>query len=52
MLEAQQRTIELDPLAPTLNVTGDWGGVQARRMVGELIDTERRLNAVELSRLT
>ena len=30
ILEAQQRSIELDPLAPTLNVHGDWGGVQAR----------------------
>lgn len=40
MLEAQQRSIELDPLAPTLNVHGDWGGVQARRLVDALIAKE------------
>jgi len=40
ILEAQQRTIELDPLAPTLNVHGDWGGVQARRLVDALIAAE------------
>ena len=41
ILEAQQRCIELDPLAPTLNVNGDWGGVQARRMVEGLIAHEQ-----------
>jgi vanillate monooxygenase len=41
ILEAQQRIIELDPLAPTLNVNGDWGGVQARRLVDQLIATEQ-----------
>jgi vanillate O-demethylase monooxygenase subunit len=41
ILEAQQRSIELDPLAPTINVTGDWGGVQARRMVDAMIAQEQ-----------
>jgi phenylpropionate dioxygenase-like ring-hydroxylating dioxygenase large terminal subunit len=41
ILEAQQRTIELDPGAPTINVHGDWGGVQARRLVDRLIGAER-----------
>jgi phenylpropionate dioxygenase-like ring-hydroxylating dioxygenase large terminal subunit len=41
ILEAQQCTIEIDPLAPTLNVNGDWGGVQARRMVDALIAQEQ-----------
>jgi len=40
MLEAQQRTIELAPDAPTINVHGDWGGVQARRLVAQLVDDE------------
>jgi phenylpropionate dioxygenase-like ring-hydroxylating dioxygenase large terminal subunit len=40
MLEAQQRMIELDPLAPTLSVHGDWGAVQARRLVEARIAQE------------
>ncbi len=40
ILEAQQRCITLDPAAPTVNVHGDWGGVQARRMVAALIENE------------
>jgi vanillate O-demethylase monooxygenase subunit len=40
MLEAQQRMIEIDPLAPTLTVQGDWGGVQARRLVEARIAKE------------
>ncbi len=41
ILEAQQRSIELDPLAPTVNVHGDWGGVQAWRMLEALIAKEQ-----------
>ncbi len=41
ILEAQQKCIELDPEAPTVNVHADWGGVQARRLVAQLIEHER-----------
>jgi phenylpropionate dioxygenase-like ring-hydroxylating dioxygenase large terminal subunit len=40
ILEAQQRNIELKPDAPTLNVHADWGGVQARRLMDQLIQQE------------
>jgi phenylpropionate dioxygenase-like ring-hydroxylating dioxygenase large terminal subunit len=40
ILEAQQRSIELSPEAPSINVHGDWGGVQARRMIERLIGAE------------
>jgi len=40
ILEAQQKCIELDPDAPTVNVHADWGGVQARRLVAQLLDGE------------
>jgi phenylpropionate dioxygenase-like ring-hydroxylating dioxygenase large terminal subunit len=40
ILEAQQRNIELDEDAPTLNVHADWGGVQARRLMDQLIKEE------------
>ncbi len=40
MLEAQQASIDLAPDAATVNVHGDWGGVQARRMVERLIADE------------
>jgi phenylpropionate dioxygenase-like ring-hydroxylating dioxygenase large terminal subunit len=40
MLEAQQRVISLDPTAGTVNVPADWGGVQATRMMAELIAAE------------
>lgn len=40
ILEAQQRCIEIDAAAPTLNVHADWGGVQARRLVDRLIEQE------------
>jgi vanillate O-demethylase monooxygenase subunit len=41
MLEAQQRCIELDPAAPTVNVSADWGSVQMRRLMAQLIERER-----------
>ena len=40
MLEAQQKNIEIDPAAPTVNVNADWGGVQATRMIERLIAAE------------
>jgi phenylpropionate dioxygenase-like ring-hydroxylating dioxygenase large terminal subunit len=40
ILEAQERCIALDPTAPTVNVQGDWGGVQARRLMDALIERE------------
>jgi len=40
ILEAQQTCIALDPAAPTVNVHADWGGVQARRLVAQLLDSE------------
>jgi phenylpropionate dioxygenase-like ring-hydroxylating dioxygenase large terminal subunit len=40
ILEAQEKCIALDPAAPTVNVHGDWGGVQARRLVSTLLAHE------------
>lgn len=40
ILEAQQRNIELNYDAPQVNVHADWGGVQARRMMDQLITQE------------
>jgi vanillate monooxygenase len=40
MLEAQQRTIALDPTAATVNVNADWGSVQMRRLMTQLIERE------------
>jgi hypothetical protein len=34
--------ISLDPSAPTVNVNADWGGVQATRMMAEMIAAEAR----------
>jgi vanillate O-demethylase monooxygenase subunit len=48
MLEAQQRNIELDPAAPTVDIRGDVGGLQARKMVDRLLAEERaRAHAAE-----
>jgi vanillate O-demethylase monooxygenase subunit len=41
ILEAQQRIIDLDPSAATLNVVGDAGAVHARRIVSKLLENER-----------
>ncbi len=46
ILEAQERCIALDPTAPTVNVHGDWGGVQARRLVSALLEREASTQAV------
>ena len=37
MVEAQQRTIAFEPDSPFVSVVGDAGGVQARRLVDELV---------------
>jgi vanillate O-demethylase monooxygenase subunit len=44
ILEAQQRTIALDPAAPIVSVHGDWGGVQARRLLDRMIGDEAQRN--------
>jgi phenylpropionate dioxygenase-like ring-hydroxylating dioxygenase large terminal subunit len=46
IIEAQQRCIELDPQAETVNVSGDWGSVQMRRMMTDLIAAEEESDAV------
>ena len=40
MLEAEQRIIDLDPAHPQVDVTGDAGGLEARRIVGRLLAAE------------
>ncbi len=41
MLAAGQRIIDLDPAAPQVDVIGDAGGLQARRLLDNLITAER-----------
>jgi hypothetical protein len=41
MLEAEQRIIDLNRAAPQIDLVGDAGGLQARRMVDRLMATER-----------
>jgi len=41
MLEAEQRIIDLDPSAPQIDIVGDTGGLQARRIVERLLADER-----------
>lgn len=41
MLEAEQRIIDLRPAAPQIDLMGDTGGLQARRMVERLLAEER-----------
>lgn len=40
ILEAQQRCIDLDPAAPTVDVTGDAGALHARRIVARMLESE------------
>jgi vanillate O-demethylase monooxygenase subunit len=48
MLEAQQRNIGLDPAASMIDVRGDVGGLQARKLVDRMLDEERgRAQAAE-----
>ena len=41
MLEAQQRSIALDPGAAYVSVNADWGSVQMRRLMTELHEREQ-----------
>ncbi len=41
MLEAQQRNIELDPAAQTIDVRGDAAGLQAHKVVDRMLAEER-----------
>ena len=40
IIEAEQRIIDLDPAAPQIDVMGDTGGLQARRLLERLIAEE------------
>jgi len=42
MLEAEQRIIDLNPAAPQIDLVGDTGGLQARRLVERLLQEENR----------
>jgi phenylpropionate dioxygenase-like ring-hydroxylating dioxygenase large terminal subunit len=42
MLEAEQRIIDLNPAAPQIDLVGDAGGLQARRMVERLLAEEQQ----------
>ncbi|HEV8014166.1 MAG TPA: aromatic ring-hydroxylating dioxygenase subunit alpha [Stellaceae bacterium] len=44
MLEAEQRIIDLSPSAPQIDLVGDAGGLQARRMVERLLAEENALS--------
>ncbi|MGE0746762.1 MAG: Rieske 2Fe-2S domain-containing protein [Rhodospirillales bacterium] len=41
MLEAQQRNLDRDPEAPSVDVGADTGGLQSRRLLARLIEEER-----------
>ena len=43
MLEAEQRIIDLNPAAPQIDLVGDAGGLQARRIVDRLVADEQAL---------
>ena len=45
MLEAEQKIIDLAPHAPQIDVTGDQGGLQARRLLAKLLADEQGLQA-------
>jgi phenylpropionate dioxygenase-like ring-hydroxylating dioxygenase large terminal subunit len=47
MLEKQQRVIDLDPSATQIDVIGDAGGLQARRIMERLLAEERMNRAAE-----
>ena len=40
IIEAQQQCIELDPAAPYVSTNLDWGSVQMRRLMAQLIEQE------------
>jgi Vanillate O-demethylase oxygenase C-terminal domain len=43
MLEAEQRIIDFDPAARQVDVIGDGGGLQSRRLLDILLAEERAL---------
>jgi vanillate O-demethylase monooxygenase subunit len=47
MVEAAQRIIDLDPEAPQVDIGGDAGGLQARRIVDRLLAEENVRQAAE-----
>jgi vanillate O-demethylase monooxygenase subunit len=47
MLEAQQRIIDTDPAAPQIDLIGDAGSLQARRVMEGLLAEEQRRQAAE-----
>jgi vanillate O-demethylase monooxygenase subunit len=47
MLEKQQRIIDLDPAAPQIDLAGDAGGLQARRIIVRLLLEEQGRRAAE-----
>jgi vanillate O-demethylase monooxygenase subunit len=47
MLEAEQRIIDLAPQAPQIDVMGDSGGLQSRRVLERLIAEENVRQAAE-----
>jgi vanillate O-demethylase monooxygenase subunit len=47
ILEAEQRIVDLDPAAPQIDVMGDTGGLQSRRIVDRLLAEERSRAAAE-----
>jgi vanillate O-demethylase monooxygenase subunit len=44
MLEAEQKIIDLNPAAPQIDLVGDAGGLQARRIVERLLAEEQALS--------
>jgi len=47
MLEAEQKIIDLDPSAPQIDVAGDAGGLQSRRVFARLLAEENARQAAE-----
>jgi phenylpropionate dioxygenase-like ring-hydroxylating dioxygenase large terminal subunit len=47
VFSAQQKLIELDPAAPTIDINADSGGIQARRIVAKLYQEEQALAAAK-----
>ena len=45
VFSAQQKLIELDPAAPTVDINADSGGIQARRIVDRLYKEEQAARA-------
>src|SRR5579862_3114384 len=46
IIEAQERCIALDPASPYVSTNLDWGSVQMRRMMAQLVEQETLVSAV------